>query len=193
MTLIDELNKLVENGVKIRDIEAAVNFPKNQLSAILKKHKKLPKKWEDVLAAYVSLQDFTKRHTIELPKDFIGFDKVALLKADGTVQELKTIDELPPDWVKKYFEENPDKLVTTKSAVRKINQDMAELGVATYKTTETGEVERIDPLSDKGEILQQIAAIKAEKIPAHRDTLLGKKSWQAEQQKRISELQNKLK
>ena len=38
-----------------------------------------------------------------------------------------------------------------------------------------------------------INAIKAEKIPAHRDTLYGRKSWAIDQQKRIKELENQLK
>lgn len=46
------------------------------------------------------------------------------------------------------------------------------------------------PEADK--ILDQIAAIRAEKIPKDRDTALGKKSWELDQRKRIEELQNKL-
>jgi len=38
-----------------------------------------------------------------------------------------------------------------------------------------------------------IAIIKTEKIPSHRDTSLGRKSWAAEQQKRINDLESKLK
>lgn len=115
MTLIQELNKLVENGVKVRDIELAVNFPKNQLSAILNKHRKLPKKWEDILAAYVSLQDFNKRHTIELPKDFIGVEKIGIIRADGTIEELKTVDQLPPEWAS-YFKMVQTVAIETKVA-----------------------------------------------------------------------------
>lgn len=33
--------------------------------------------------------------TIQLPKDFINVDKVAIIKADGTIHELKTADQLP--------------------------------------------------------------------------------------------------
>jgi hypothetical protein len=44
-----------------------------------------------------------------------------------------------------------------------------------------------------GEIMKQIEAIKAEKIPKERDTSNGRKSWSFDQQKRIQELQNKLK
>lgn len=39
----------------------------------------------------------------------------------------------------------------------------------------------------------QIAAIKEEKIPAVRNTPLGRKSWTMEQNKRIQELESKLK
>jgi hypothetical protein len=43
------------------------------------------------------------------------------------------------------------------------------------------------------EVLEQIKAVKAEKIPSLRDTILGRKSWATEQQKRISDLESKLK
>lgn len=43
------------------------------------------------------------------------------------------------------------------------------------------------------EIMRQIEAIRSEKIPPERNTVYGKKSWQIDQQKRIQELQNKLK
>lgn len=45
---------------------------------------------------------------------------------------------------------------------------------------------------DEQELKKQIADIRAEKIPAHRDSTLGRKSWQQEQQKRISELQKQI-
>jgi len=43
------------------------------------------------------------------------------------------------------------------------------------------------------EILSQIAAIKSEKIPKDRDTSLGRRIWQGEQNLKIKELQSKLK
>ncbi len=43
------------------------------------------------------------------------------------------------------------------------------------------------------EIEKQIQAIRDEKIPKERDTRLGRFSWQADQEKRIKELQSKLK
>lgn len=45
----------------------------------------------------------------------------------------------------------------------------------------------------KKEIEAQIKAIKAEKIPPHRDGQFGRKVWQREQEARIQELQSKLK
>jgi hypothetical protein len=73
-----------------------------------------------------------------------------------------------------------------------INRDIRELGLGIYKTEKDGSKTYIDPLSDKGEILQQIAAIKAEKIPEHRNTPMGRRVWVKEQQKRIAELESKL-
>lgn len=46
------------------------------------------------------------------------------------------------------------------------------------------------PETDK--ILDQIAAIRAENIPKDRDTVMGRKSWELDQRKRIEELQNQL-
>lgn len=46
---------------------------------------------------------------------------------------------------------------------------------------------------DNQEILAQIAAIRAEKIPELRNTTLGRKSWNIEQEKKIAELKSKLK
>lgn len=46
--------------------------------------------------------------------------------------------------------------------------------------------------SEKEDIQKQIAAIKTEKIPKHRDTTFGRKSWAIDQQKRIQKLQNDL-
>lgn len=46
---------------------------------------------------------------------------------------------------------------------------------------------------ETSKILDQIAAIRAEKIPESRNTPLGKRSWELDQRKRIEELQNKLK
>lgn len=43
------------------------------------------------------------------------------------------------------------------------------------------------------QIREDIARIKAERCPPERDTPIGRKSWQIDQQKRIQELQNKLK
>lgn len=49
------------------------------------------------------------------------------------------------------------------------------------------------PLADNSEILQQIDAIKAEKIPPERNTTNGRKVWAIDQAKRIKELESKLK
>lgn len=46
---------------------------------------------------------------------------------------------------------------------------------------------------ETNKILDQIAAIRAEKIPKERDTTYGRRAWQLDQQKRIQELQAKLK
>lgn len=52
----------------------------------------------------------------------------------------------------------------------------------------------IDPLEEqRKEIRQQIAFMKAELPPPERQTALGRKSWQQEQDVKIQELESKLK
>ena len=52
----------------------------------------------------------------------------------------------------------------------------------------------VDTIKSENDLIyEQIAAIRAEKIPPHRNTSLGKKSWDIEQQKRIDELSARLK
>lgn len=57
----------------------------------------------------------------------------------------------------------------------------------------TSECSYDSPKIDEEAIREQIKAIKSEKCPAHRNTSIGKKSWQMEQDKRIQELENQLK
>lgn len=45
----------------------------------------------------------------------------------------------------------------------------------------------------KEDILKQISAIRAERVPKERDTVFGRKSWALDQKKRIEELENMLK
>ncbi len=45
---------------------------------------------------------------------------------------------------------------------------------------------------DVEEIKKQIAAIRAEKIPSHRSSVLGRKSWEREQQDKINKLMKQL-
>lgn len=46
--------------------------------------------------------------------------------------------------------------------------------------------------NDVTDIQKQIASIRAEKVPKERDTIIGRKSWSIEQEKRIKELKEKI-
>lgn len=52
--------------------------------------------------------------------------------------------------------------------------------------------ETVKPDTDKDAIVAQIKAIRAEKIPSHRDTPIGKKVWAADQRKRVEVLEKEL-
>lgn len=50
-----------------------------------------------------------------------------------------------------------------------------------------------EPIEKNEDIQRKIDEIRKEKIPKERDTPIGRKSWQIDQQKRIQELKNQLK
>jgi tRNA U34 5-methylaminomethyl-2-thiouridine-forming methyltransferase MnmC len=66
-----------------------------------------------------------------------------------------------------------------------ILEERAGIKTDAVKTDETN--------PDNEIVLKAIEAINAEKIPPHRDTVFGKKSWKQEQDKKIADLQNLLK
>jgi endogenous inhibitor of DNA gyrase (YacG/DUF329 family) len=80
-----------------------------------------------------------------------------------------------------------------KGRVREVKADkkMAEELAKDAEVTEI--LKDIEAVNLADIIKKQIADIRAEKIPPHRNnTTIGRKSWQLEQDKRIRELQQKL-
>jgi hypothetical protein len=73
------------------------------------------------------------------------------------------------------FEKEIDRLVRGKlSELSKVKLDIAEIGVSIVHTSTEGEVKRIDPLSEEGIIIQQMAAYE-EELKTLPDVGLGKK------------------
>ncbi len=64
-----------------------------------------------------------------------------------------------------------------------------ELGTVYY---ENGKIYPIDHAVSQSYLKQKLAEIKAEKCPTHRDTPIGRKSWDIEQQNKIKEFQKHL-
>lgn len=159
------------------------------------------------MASYIaSLKDdlangFSKRDLevlIGLPKNSLASiltnKRTLSLKSQLKIKRWNESEK--PDPLELSFEKKVEKVLdNNKSEIDKVVNDSAELGVSIYKTTDNG-IKHVDPLSDEGDMVMQIAdqikAIRAEKIPEHRNTRIGRISWNDEQQKRISELQAKL-
>ena len=57
------------------------------------------------------------------------------------------------DLIGKAFQEQ-------RTEISKTTKDLIDTGVAIQKTTETGEIKRINPFSNEGEIIQRIAKIE---------------------------------
>lgn len=74
---------------------------------------------------------------------------------------------------------------------KEVANDIGDFGMAITEHKD-GKTTRIDPLSDKGIILQQIASIKSEKCPDYAKSTIAKSVWENNKQKRIAELQKQL-
>lgn len=200
--LLKELKS--ERGI-IGKIEWAIGIPKNNLSGYISGSKEIPQKFIKPLSDYLENGEYIHK-TIELPRDFIGVEKIAILRADGTMEEI-THPSMFPDHVQMWF-----------TAVKELTQELPIGNVLEYPESgnkgiiaaikERPEVVyksgnlKIDDIAiaiqdynkpDNSEIEKQIAAVKAEKIPPERNTTLGKKIWQKEQENRINELKLQIK
>jgi hypothetical protein len=101
--------------------------------------------------------------------------------------------EQVPDWVREYFLAHPEHLVTTKA----VNTDIRELGIGITHTDENGKHTRVDPLSEEGQRVldvakideQIVALIKERDNPPKEHSAIGKKTWRFDRQQKIDELQ----
>lgn len=157
------------------------------------------KRWQAL--HYVPKKDFVK-----VPIEAYREMQLALLKRDTPraapgfkvdlqpqeAPKTKKQDNLPSK------EEGINNKTVNASEMGKIIDDIILLGVGVTENDGIN-IKRIDPLSeevqaafDRELILTQIKAVEAQKLPDHRNTPMGKKSWLIEQQKRINELKSQL-
>lgn len=95
----------------------------------------------------------------------------------------------------KYFYSERSKLIkNAKAAIRGLPDEMKEgithVGILSSKGEIINKEEIRIPIND--EIQSQINAIKSEKIPDYRNTAIGRKIWQNEQNAKVAELQKLL-
>jgi len=67
--LIAAIRVLVDDGVRLRDIEEQLKMPLNSLSGMLNKKKDFPPKWIRKLTAYVEAKQKAKNSAPEPPKE----------------------------------------------------------------------------------------------------------------------------
>jgi len=146
------------------ELEVLIGLPKNNLSGILKGDRKLSRKSELKIEKWQKSEKPNPLDLIVKKKNGDGRDNPFENAARGRDKNGVNNDEVK-NTVDTYWEEHKNN-----------NPEKAEFDAVYNK-----------------EILSQIAAIKSEKIPAERNTQLGRKSWDNDQRKRISELQSKLK
>lgn len=176
--IIKSLKLLTIEGVKLKDIENEIGLPKNNLAGILNGSKIFPKKWTTRIEEY--LQSYKKKKVVFVEDGNGNWETL-----DGRKCKLVWLDEL--DKITKDF-------LTSEKAVFKMENvgfAIPTKNVSGYPVTVT--VTKKDHYVDNSEIEKQIAAVKAEKIPPERNTTLGKKIWQKEQENRINELKLQIK
>jgi len=146
------------------ELEVLIGLPKNNLSGILKGNRKLSRKSELKIEKWQKSEKPNPLDLIVKKKDGDGRDNPFENAARGRDENGVNNDEVK-NTVDTYWEEHKND-----------NPEKAEFDAVYNK-----------------EILSQIAAIKSEKIPKDRDTSLGRRIWQGEQNLKIKELTNKLK
>lgn len=117
---------------------------------------------------------------VSLPPDYVTFTKVGVLTKEG---EVKPIFPAPREKPKKAVSDELMALVDYAEAPGPETFDRPPVPKNTpdeYSMLETGRV------------AEQIKTIRAERIPKDRDTVLGRKAWAIEQQKRITELEKQI-
>lgn len=91
-----------------------------------------------------------------------------------------------PQAVALHNSENPNQLSKVTNVSKKKSKELVKpLPISGFEAA-------ISEAAQK-QIIEDVARIKAERCPPERDTPIGRRSWQMDQQKRILELQNKLK
>lgn len=95
----------------------------------------------------------------------------------------------------KVYSENKDEVKKCVADVTDFGMSISkhENGKIVHVPLDSEEAEEIQIKAHNEEIQKQITAIQKETIPSHRNTSIGKKVWEIEQSKRISELRSKLK
>jgi len=103
--IVKGLKSLTVHGVTLRQIETVVGMPQNSLSRNLK-NGTIPNKFKESLFEYLKEKEIEiimrktkKLATVNIPADFVGVDKLAVISASGQVEELS--GKLP-EWAYKY-------------------------------------------------------------------------------------------
>ena len=122
-----------------------------------------------------------------LPADFLEVKNIGILTKNGEIQPIFEKPHKKPK--NKRFQELKDSPKTQLTSTKE-SYDAPQMSNGLKDELEYTN-QTIDLL--KVALEKKIIEIKAEKIPKERDTVLGRKAWQIEQNKRIQELKNKLK
>lgn len=92
-TLLEKLKDLKKQRGAICRIETSVGMPKNSLSRYVNGHAEMPMKWVEPIETHLAKEDNVVM--IELPKDYMEITKVAVLKSDGTIEPIESIENFP--------------------------------------------------------------------------------------------------
>lgn len=114
---------------------------------------------------------------VPLPSDYVMFKKVSAVTKDGVIQQISTSGKKVSDLTRPTGILKPQERPMTNYSIN----------------TAAPQVAAANDNPQRMDIVDKITAIRAEKCPKERDTPLGRKSWELEQNKRITELKSQLK
>lgn len=188
------LNRFVELGVRKGTLEKQIGLPMNCLSSVLNGKKEFPKAWEAKVEKFI-LESTSPPIPEPMATILVKVDEWQYLKLKeqqfGKIEEYELRISQLEDEIRVIVDNGK---IDNKSD---LSINYGNFTTTTSKNNDCVTIKKIDtfelPKNDNSEIEKQISAVKAEKIPKERDTSIGRRIWQRDQDEKISELRKQLK
>lgn len=116
------------------------------------------------------------KFTVELPESFRNATKIGIFKKDGTIEEIKNIDQLPPEWAMQFRSINASLGEVKKFEVAEVTLEIKETPVVPINLNE-----------------KRISELRNELKNPPKNPQIGLRKWIAVRENEIKKLEQNLK